>query len=925
MKRGLYSLLCFALVMISASGIGFMHQKTAYAATQYFNVNAYGADPTGVTDSTSAIQSAIDAAQVYTDASPSNWAVVSLGTGTYKLTDDLIVDNAKRITIQGAGQEGASATKLLMYAHQKRYIRVTSSEDIAIKDLQADHPDQYLPWTQLTVTDISGYTPTSATGYIDVTIDSGYPLLSNSMFDDPGANTLGFALNQDNLLTIKYFSKGDSNDPSDPTQWRYLVPGSSTTWRLHFHNTSWNEFFVGQRIALITANADGMAFTFQDSKNILVENVTNYASSFMGLWSYGLDGLTLRNYQAKPNTGRILSSTRDGLHLDGYNRGQLLIENSLFAGSGDDAINYHMRASSITKISDTQISISDMDIPKVGDHVEIYKASDRSLLSSAVVSAISGTTITLDQSIPAMSTGDIFYDNDASFQDAVIRNNTFLNHRGRGILPHGKGVSITGNTFEDSPHAMLINTIATSSGEGPINSEVYVANNTFDNIFGGEAIIIGGETASAPSIDSANDFEIVNNDFLNVTQPVLSVDFGDDIEFTGNSISATGTNPLDLINLGTKNTAKDVTIDDLEVTDTTGTAIRTVVSIERDAEDVTIGSIHGSFFAPQFINHSENSITFKGVSNSSVLGPAGSDLTSTPDKIKWDFYSSNEGWTVGKNLTLNSSNSINTYTINGTDASLVSPDNLAIPADKYKYIKIKMKNNTSGTFGQIFFITNSDTSWNGSKLKSFSVSTLDQDYTEYVVDMSTVPAWDGTIKQIRIDPPDQSATSGTGSIDYIMFSAHPNATVASPEWDFDSGYGGISLYNIQNPSVHDSMLEYTNITNPIITTQSLNINATDYKLLKIRMKNGSSGNDLKIYFTTDTSTTVGEDKRLNYTVSSNDGNFQTYYLDMTHNKWVGTIQSLRIDLPYTSGQTATSYIDSISLLSDLSVDAVPIR
>jgi hypothetical protein len=123
----------------------------------------------------------------------------------------------------------------------------------------------------------------------------------------------------------------------------------------------------------------------------------------------------------------------------------------------------------------------------------------------------------------------LFSDNDASFKNVIIRNNTFLNHRGRGILPRGNGVSITGNRFKDTPQAMYINTIATGYGEGPVTSEVYVANNTFDNILG-VAIEVGGEAVSAPSYDSANNYQFIDNNFINVTNPIINLDFGNHIE-----------------------------------------------------------------------------------------------------------------------------------------------------------------------------------------------------------------------------------------------------------------------------------------------------------------------------------------------------------------------------------------------------------
>ena len=41
-------------------------------------------------------------------------------------------------------------------------------------------------------------------------------------------------------------------------------------------------------------------------------------------------------------------------------------------------------------------------------------------------------------------------------------------------------------------------------------------------------------------------------------------------------------------------------------------------------------------------------------------------------------------------------------------------------------------------------------------------------YTEYIIDMSTVAGWTGALKQLRIDPVNSGATTGTFKIDYII-------------------------------------------------------------------------------------------------------------------------------------------------------------
>jgi len=136
----------------------------------------------------------------------------------------------------------------------------------------------------------------------------------------------------------------------------------------------------------------------------------------------------------------------------------------------------------------------------------------------------------------------------------------------------------------------------------------------------------------------------------------------------------------------------------------------------------------------------------------------------------WEFNSAGdtEGWTgnwhVG-NLVANGS--YLNGNITGIDPALTSSDNLGCDISNNKYIRIRMKNNTSSSWGQIYFITTTDTVWNEDKHVNFSIIPNDPGYTEYIIDMSQLPSkWTGTLKQLRIDP-SIGVSSGSFSIDYV--------------------------------------------------------------------------------------------------------------------------------------------------------------
>ncbi|MBB6672251.1 hypothetical protein [Cohnella nanjingensis] len=135
----------------------------------------------------------------------------------------------------------------------------------------------------------------------------------------------------------------------------------------------------------------------------------------------------------------------------------------------------------------------------------------------------------------------------------------------------------------------------------------------------------------------------------------------------------------------------------------------------------------------------------------------------------WGFNAdgNTEGWTNGNQISQSVLGGINTLTSNGTDPYIYSDPNLNLNASAYKYVKIRMKNNTGSNEAQVFFITAADTTWTAAKSVLKTITTNDGDYSEYVFDFSANSAWAGTIKQLRFDP---IAASGTVNVDYIRVS-----------------------------------------------------------------------------------------------------------------------------------------------------------
>ena len=99
--------------------------------------------------------------------------------------------------------------------------------------------------------------------------------------------------------------------------------------------------------------------------------------------------------------------------------------------------------------------------------------------------------------------------------------------------------------------------------------------------------------------------------------------------------------------------------------------------------------------------------------------------------------------------------------MSGTDPSIKS-GTFNMPADEYKYLRIRVKNEAPLGLMYFFFIREDNTSWGGGKRYDINISTNDKEYKEYIIDLSSNDQWGGTVTQLRLDP--VNSVDGTVSV-----------------------------------------------------------------------------------------------------------------------------------------------------------------
>lgn len=288
---------------------------------------------------------------------------------------------------------------------------------------------------------------------------------------------------------------------------------------------------------------------------------------------------------------------------------------------------------------------------------------------------------------------------------------------------------------------------------------------------------------------------------------------------------------------------------------------------------------------------------------------------------KFDTNGNFEGWTAG-NATISVSGGALNVTTTSTDPLLLSRDSLNITSPAtFKYVRVNMKNNSSVTSARIFFTTTADPTWSQAKSKSFTIAANNSYYASYIVDMSTVAGWTGTIKQIRVDPLDPATGSGqTVSIDDI---AIIGVITNVSEWlfDTDNNFEGWTWGNA-TVTVSGGTLNLTATSSDplLISPDNLGITApSTYKFIRVDMRNYSPNITARIFFITDADTAWSQSKSKSFNIKADSGYYGSYIVDMsTVAGWTGTIRRIRVDPLDTATVGRSVKIDFIRITDNQS-------
>ncbi len=220
-----------------------------------------------------------------------------------------------------------------------------------------------------------------------------------------------------------------------------------------------------------------------ECRDITLEDITVHAAPGMAVVGWGSRNFTIRHCNVVPESGGWMSATADAMHF-GACRGQITVEDSEFAGMGDDAINVHaMYGLATARLDERTLAVARArlhpyydkargmwDAPAPGDTLE-YSGGEEPLLAQGKMRVEKAwqdarqqrTIIQFDRALPACVAENTVLSNLSTSPSVQVRRCRVHGNRARGFLMQTRHVLLEDCEFEHVSGAGL--EICTDAGD----------------------------------------------------------------------------------------------------------------------------------------------------------------------------------------------------------------------------------------------------------------------------------------------------------------------------------------------------------------------------------------------------------------------------------------------------------------------------
>lgn len=382
-----------------------------------------------------------------------------LPLGTYYLSADEESPcgiDMSHYKLDGLSLDGKGST-ILMTDNFKGGFSFIGSKNMLLENLVLDYVN--VPWAQGTIVEANAEEQT-----VRLLLDDDYNIFDDERFHESISAHYGTVRDRDNPRFL------------DPDALYYFFMKSVEKKEERLYEIKLHEAtpLVGYTMELddklVINNRVGCnmsMFDIRESGNFTLRNITVYSCACTGIVGSQMTGpVFVDNFVVtyRPDSKLWISATADGVHIQA-GLGAVTIENSNFIGLIDDGVNLYQWRSLTDKIlADNRVRVYNDGgcMPRENDTLEFYDSVNMKFLGAAKAVKIENTAgsgphsyadVTLDKNICGIKEAEgenpatYIYIQEQDMKGSVIRNCTFSNLRGRGVVLHSEDTLVENNRF----------------------------------------------------------------------------------------------------------------------------------------------------------------------------------------------------------------------------------------------------------------------------------------------------------------------------------------------------------------------------------------------------------------------------------------------------------------------------------------------
>lgn len=445
------------------------------------------------------------------------------------------------VTLDGSG------STFYFHNHSQPFL-VLDSTGVTIKNV---HIDYWRPYVTEAVVVNADYFSTQVR--INKTLYPYHVENSNFVFDNEG-----FTLGPNVMLLFEKGTKRIINGSSSAGFKGQVTENSdgTVTFTENLRNYGLKE---GDVIGFKSAARPYPAMVIYRATKTTLDNVRIHSSQGMALLAQRSDTIHLINSGASYADGRYVSATADATHFSNC-KGSILVENGLFEGMMDDAINIHSTSLKIVEVvNQSCVKVQYMHGQSVGfetflpgETIQFIKSNtlendETRKVTNVVKLSTNQLLLSFEGTLPsAISNGDSVENGDY-YPSVTFRNNTVRNNCARGCLfTTPKDVLVENNFFDyTSGSVLLLAGDAANWYESGSCKNVIIRNNKVINALTSSYQFTNALFSFCPTINNIQqqqksyhmNVKIEGNEIDNYDVPLLYSISAENVEFINNKIN----------------------------------------------------------------------------------------------------------------------------------------------------------------------------------------------------------------------------------------------------------------------------------------------------------------------------------------------------------------------------------------------------